>query len=384
MTIASRGDSSWPELHEAQRRVLLEVLIHGAQSRIELAAKVGLSRASLTRLARELVDAGLVLEGEAQASGARGRPREMLHLRPESAHFAGVKLTGDALYAVVTDLSATVVDRRELPLGSRDVGAVVELIASVTGDMLAGRARPAAIGVCLAGDVARRGDELVVERSAFLGWDAVPLTRLVGEATGLPSTVRNDVQALTGAEHWFGAGVGHRSLVVYGLGAGIGSGLVVRDDVVDGAHGRPGRVGHARMPRDHGTGRVCELGHDDCVHSFVTIPAIEHNAGVPAGEYARAIDAAHAGDDRALAAFRSAAFALGLVIAEAVDAIDPEKVLVMGEGVDMMALAPDELRRALADHLEQVDPGAVRIERPPFDFSNYARGAAVAAMRDLL
>jgi len=371
----------WPELGHAEGMVLLELLLRGAQSRVRLAETVGLSRASLTRIARELMELGLVVEGDVQQVAARGRPPEMLHLRPEAAHFLGVKLTGDTLYAVLTDLSARVVDSRTVPLRSREVADVVALIATVTGELAEAVDIPVAVGIGLAGDVLRRGASVVVRRSHFLGWDDVALPALVEEATGLPTSVTNDVHALTAAHHWFGSGVAYDSLVVYGLGAGIGSGVVIAGELMEGAHGRSGRVGHLRIG---GSGRRCENGHDDCVHSFVTMPAIELNAGVAPGAYPEALARARAGEERPLRAFRDAAFALGAVIAESVNAFDPQMVSIMGEGRDMLDVAPRELRHALAEYLEQIDPDTVRIERPPFDFGLYARGAAVAAMREQL
>jgi DNA-binding Lrp family transcriptional regulator len=98
---------AWPSLHDAQRTVLLEVLFHGSRSRADLARRTGLSRTSLTRLTRDLVELGFVSEGEMALPNGRGRPSEMLDLRPESACFAGIKLTGDALYAAVIDLRLT-------------------------------------------------------------------------------------------------------------------------------------------------------------------------------------------------------------------------------------------------------------------------------------
>jgi len=372
----------WPDLADAERAVLLELLLHGARSRIRLAERVGLSRASLTRIARELVDLGLIAEGEAQLTNARGRPGEQLYLRPEAAHFLGIKLTGDTLYAVVTDLSANVVSTQSHPLESKEVDDVVALIGSVARELLSDRALPSAIGVGLAGDVLKRDGTQVVERSAFLGWSgATPLQVLVESATGIPTTITNDVHALTAAHHWFGSGVGRESLVVYGLGAGIGSGIVVGDELMEGAHGRSGRIGHSRVG---GTGRVCENGHSDCVHSFVTMPSIEHNAGVGPGEYELVVTRARAGDIQAIGAFELAAYALGAVVAETVNSFDPQLVSIMGEGLDMLDFAPRRFDDALAEYLEQVDPAGLTIERPPFDFGLYARGAAVAAMRELL
>lgn len=368
----------WPLLHDAQRRVLRELIIHGAGSRVDIAGKLDLSRASLTRIVRELVDLGFLTEGAAQHIATRGRPRELIHLRPEAAQFVGVKLTGDHAYVVLTDLGATVVAEAAERLDDRDPERVADQILRMAAPMLDAAPLPAALGVALAGTVSERDGTSYVEHSHFLGWEATPFADILAARTPLPITITNDVVALTGAHHWFGAGVGHESLVVYGLGAGIGCGLVVLDEVVTGAHGRSGHVGHARMGVH---GARCESGHTDCVHSFVTMGAIEHNAGVA---YPVALERARAGEDRASAAFRLAARALGISIAENVNAIDPEKVLVTGEGVDMMELAPDELRDALAEHLEQVDPASVVIERPAFSFAHYARGAAIAAMRDLV
>ncbi|MFD1715410.1 ROK family protein [Amnibacterium flavum] len=378
----SAAPPSWPDLPASHRRVLLELLIHGEESRVRLAERIDMSRASLTRIVRELVELGFVIEGQSRPSVTRGRPQEMLHLRADAARFVGIKLTGDALYAVLLDLEASVIDRREEALASRDPDSVVDLIRQVTDELLGDHAVPAVIGIGLAGDVLRQGEVEVVERSNFLGWDPpVPLRSLVERATCIRTVVTNDVHALAGAHHWFGSGDEDESIVVYGLGAGIGSGVVIDGDLMEGVHGRSGRVGHARIG---GAGRVCDNGHTDCVHSFITMPAIEHNAGVAPGEYALAVSRAHQGDPVALDSFRRAAFALGAVIAESVNAFDPGAVSVMGEGLDMLDLAPEEVPRALAEYLEQLSPDDVRIERPRFDFGLYARGAAVSAMRTVL
>lgn len=381
MSITSTPARRWPDLPETERKVLLELLLHGSQPRVRLAERLGLSRASLTRIARGLMDAGLVTEGETFSSGSRGRPTETLDLQADRAHFLGLKLTGDTAYLVCTNLSATVVAQAERPLPGRDVDAVVEFIGGFIDETVGASWTPVALGVAVAGDVVRRGRRSLLERSGFLGWHDVPLADMLEARTGLPVTVTNDVQGLTGAHHWFGGLQNHRSLVVYGLGAGIGAGIVLHDELLTGAHGRAGRVGHEKLLA---VGRPCESGHDDCIHSFVTIPAIEFNAGVDPGEYDLALERARAGEPVAMAAFERAAEALGVVIADAVNAFDPEIVAVMGEGRDMVDLARPSLDAALADRLEQVDPLQVRIDLPDFHFGLYARGAAVAAMRELL
>ena len=368
-------------MYDGQRRVLRDLIVHGGHSRVEIARRLDVSRASLSRIARELIDLGFVTEGELQYSTTRGRPSELVHIRRDAAHFAGIKLTGTDLYAVVTDLGATVVAAHDEPLRSTEPADVADQIAQVASRMLADVPLAGALGVCLAGDVLDRDGLQLVERSTFLGWSSTPLRALVGSRVGVPVTVSNDVVALTAGHHWFGAGVGAETLVVYGLGAGIGAGLVVQDEVHIGAHGHSGHVGHSRMDA---RGRPCELGHVDCIHSFVTMGSICFNAGAEESDYPAVLARARSGEPVALRAFELAAEALGIAVATTVNTVDPEKVLITGEGVDMVALAPARLRAGLDAELEQVDSTSVVIEMPAFSFSDYARGAAVSAMRDVI
>ena len=81
------------ELSPASRAVAVDVLIHGAQSRAQLAKKMGLSPATLTRLVRPLVDAGTLVEAAAVRTSGRGRSSVPLDVVADNHRFIGVKLT---------------------------------------------------------------------------------------------------------------------------------------------------------------------------------------------------------------------------------------------------------------------------------------------------
>ncbi|MFP7761718.1 ROK family protein [Marisediminicola sp. LYQ85] len=375
MTIAAASTWAWPELHSAQREVLLDVLIHGSRSRADLARRTGMSRTSLSRITRDLVDLGLISEGEASAPSGRGRPAEMVHLRPDAARFIGIKLTGEALYAAISDLHANVLETVEVELESRAVGDVVALMASIIADLRSRFDRIAAVGVCLAGDVEEVDGRSLLIGSDFLGWDEVPLVGLVEAATGLPAAVSNDVQALTVAHHWFGAGLGCRSLVVIGLGAGIGSGIVVNDQLVYGSRGHSGKVGHTIVSE---AGTRCSRGHESCASGFVTIPAILHNAGT--GDFEATLALAGEGEARASRAITSAARALGEVVANLVNLVNPERVVITGEGLEIARAGADAFSNAVSARL---DPATVSVPivLEDFDFGDYAWAASIGAIR---
>lgn len=370
---------SWPVLHDAQREVLLEVLMNGSRSRAELTRLTGMSRASLSRLSRDLVEIGLVAEGATEMRPGRGRPSETLHVRSDAAQFAGIKLTGDVLYAAVADLSAKVIDTVEAELPSREVGDVVDLIGDVIERLQLIHPRIAAIGVCLAGDVIVGADgQRRIVGSHFLGWENIALGERVTTRTGLPTEIGNDVQALTAAHHWFGAGRGNRSLALIGLGAGIGAGVVVSDELIRGAHGHPGKVGHMRV-RD--TGPQCDRGHRGCVSAFVTIPAIERRAG--GSSFEEVLHRAAEGEQTAVRIVGDAIHALGIVIANLASVADVEKVIVTGEGLPVLRFDEALLFASVAAALDPASEPP-HVELHPFDFADYAWAAAVSAIRLVL
>jgi len=82
--------SAWKPLEGSAQAIALEVLVYGPLARSELARRVGLSQASLTRLANPLVASGLLVEVEAASDGTRmGRPTRPLDIVPTSHHFVG-------------------------------------------------------------------------------------------------------------------------------------------------------------------------------------------------------------------------------------------------------------------------------------------------------
>lgn len=364
----------------AMRAALLEVLIHGALPRAELARRLHLSRASLTRITRALVDGGLLAEGETRLMASTGRPSEMLTLRAEARHFLGVKLTGDRLYAVVTDLSAQIVASTERPLESREVADVVAEIADVARLFVADFPRLFSVGIAIAGRVSQGPGGAMVEESAFLEWSDVPLGALVTEATAMACAVENDVQALTVTEHWFGAGAGLDDMALVTVGVGIGCGLVVNGRLVEGAHSRAGRISHVIVDD---AGPHCALGHRGCATTMLINDAIVDAYRRPGVDYAAVVEAARGGDAIALAVFADAARALGVLIAGVVNLIDPQKVVVTGDGIAVVELAGDALRATLDERLDR-EAAEIDLDVRTWDFSEWARAGGGLAIRALL
>jgi predicted NBD/HSP70 family sugar kinase len=372
--------TEWPVLADAERGVLRELLIHGPLPRAELARRLGVSRASLTRVTRALMDHGLVAEGDVELRGATGRPSELLVVRHDARHFLGVKLTGDTVFAVVTDLRARIVATHEEPIGSREPDAVIDQIAAVHARFAADYGTIVAGGVALAGDLAVVDGRQIVANSQFLGWKNVYLAELLTARLGIPTGAENDVRALTATEHWFGAGAGCSSLALITVGAGVGFGFVVDDRVVTGHHGRAGRLDH--LPVDT-AGPICGSGHRGCVSALLPSQAIVDALRIPGLDFAGVVALARDGHPGARRAFIDAGHALGVLIGTVANALDPEKIVLAGDGLVVMELAGREVHAMIERALAPGVPAPV-VDVQPFEFDEWARGGAVLGIRTML
>jgi predicted NBD/HSP70 family sugar kinase len=378
-TSATEGPPGTP-LSGLERSALRELLIQGPKSRAEIARDLGISRTSLTVVMRALIEQGLVTSGTVELRGTTGRPSEVLHIRPEGRRFLGVKLTSDRLFAVVTDLKAQALAEYDEPLASRKVDDVVAQISGAFERLSGEHPGLAAVGIGLAGDVVSAGGRRIVLESPFLGWHEVPLADLVSKRLGVPVAAENDVRALTAAEHWFGVGAGYESMVLIAFGAGVGVGIVVDGNVVTGANGKAGSLEH--LPIDPG-GPGCARGHRGCLASYLPNAAIVGALRTPGLDYASVVDLARNGDPAARQAFRDAGHALGVLVATLANTMDPEKIVVTGDGIAVTELARDELDAAMAA-TRHPDGAPIALDIQPIAFAEWARGGAVLAIRDFL
>jgi predicted NBD/HSP70 family sugar kinase len=355
--------------------------VGGGSSRVEIAKNLGVSKSSLTRSTQILIGKGFVAERTTRHRPALGRPSEILEVVPDSAHFAGIKLTGDRLYAAVTDLSASVVESHDAHLSSRSSQLVVNQIGGVIDDIRARYPGLLAAGVTLAGTMIHDSDgRLLVEESEFLGWRNLHLADELGARAGMAVAVENDVQALTAAEHWFGAGAGLDSMVLITIGEGIGCGLVANDRMVGGANGLAGRINHHLITAE---GPVCKLGHVGCASAYLTNSAIADATGRKRGvetTYSSAVQLAREGDADALDAFSDAGFALGTLIGIVGNLLDPACVVVSGDGIAVWELAQSAIHEGVEKSCASAF-GDLDIRVRPFDFGEWARSAAVLALR---
>lgn len=371
----------------AADQVFTTILTRSPISRIDVARRTGLSQAAVTKAVTPLVAAGIVSEqaGPPREERQLGRPANPVALIPDALVVIGMKVNVDEVVAVATDLQTQVLHSIRAPLSEHDPATVVEAIVELCAqlkELLGPEAqRLAGVGVSVSGDV--DGVAGVIRESAIMSWPTYDLRAALTARLGVPVVVENDVRALAIAEHWFGVGLGTRSFAIVTIGLGIGSGLHVNGEVVEGSFGVAGELGHLPLASSEA---ICACGRRGCVEAVAGTPAIvarvskAHGRAVTIEE---AVRLAHQGDEAAVGAFREAAALIGTAIASLVNLLGPELVIIGGEAVRNFDLFDSTLRAAFAEHAFGAASRS-RILVRPHSFEDWARGAAATVVRSLL
>ncbi|MFE6229161.1 MULTISPECIES: ROK family transcriptional regulator [unclassified Streptomyces] len=337
---------------ENRTAVLRRLYFDGPLSRFSLGPATGLSSGSVSNVVAELVAEGLVEEA-GSVDSAGGRPRILLRIAPGSGRMIGVDVGETRVRVELFDLTLTELARAERPLdpdgrgaARYEVEAVVDLIRDGVAEVLRAAAVPAesllGVGIGVPGIVEHPAGGGAVVHGQTIGWDAVPLERLLRERVdlpaGVPYRIDNGARTLGQAEMWFGAGRGAGSAVVALFGSGVGA-CVTTDP---SGPGRALEWGHLKV---RVRGRRCRCGARGCLEAYAGAGALverwrEAGGEPPAGAGEEAALAALVAaarpadggtpDPAAVAVLAETAEYLGAGFADLVNLFQPERILVGG------------------------------------------------------
>ncbi|WP_149202101.1 ROK family transcriptional regulator [Actinotalea subterranea] len=376
MRQASRPTSSRGDLVPSAVLGLLGT--RGPTSRADVARALGVSPATITQITKDLIARGLVTELET-AKSQGGRPGRLLGLVHTAGGAIGVKVTADHLAIVDARLDGSVTSSSVRPfdpdapdaldLLAREIGAAV----TQHGGHLLG------VGVGIPGSVDSQASGVV--SAPTLGWSEARVGDVLRAALGVPVLVENDVNTLAVAEALYGAGREHSTYVVVTIGRGIGCGIIVDGSVFRGASGGAGEIGHIPVDPD---GPLCRCGSRGCLEALVGEAAL-----VRQGREAGVLDdaqgmrdlraAADAGDDRAREVFARAGRLFGRTLAGLVHTVDPEIVVLLGEGIDAWPHWRRAFEESFRSHL-MPSRRTVPVLTEPWADDRWALGAAALVL----
>ncbi len=203
-------------------------------------------------------------------------------------------------------------------------------------------------------------------------WAGRPVAAPVSAALGIPVVLVNDARAFGLAELRLGAGRGARSMVGLTLGTGVGGVIAVDGRVHQGHDGTAGEVGHQTIDPD---GPWCNCGNRGCLEAYARADQIARSCGTATAE--GAVQAARAGDARALDGLRQIGRYLGIGIANLVTLITPDRVVLGGGVAQAGDLLLEPIRAELARRVTTTDLGQVELVTAELGTWAGAIGAAI-------
>lgn len=309
-----------------------------ARTRSEIGRVTGLSRTAVAARVAALLESGLVVEGldDERQPSTGGRPPVGLRFNKD----AGVVLAGaigrSRTQLGVCDLDGGVLATRDL---DQEVGAapddLMPQVAAGFADLLGTAGRRAedvrAVGLSIPGTVdVERGASL--DSPIMAGWDGVELAPYLEKLTAsAPVFVDNDANVMALSERR-GHLERHRDLLFIKASTGIGIGIVTGGQLLRGALGAAGEIGHNKIPAAQGL--PCRCGDSGCLEAVAAGWALVQAARTGGHEITHVRDLvalAVKGDADARHLIRVAGRRIGEVVASSVNVLNPEAVVVGGD-----------------------------------------------------
>ncbi len=243
----------------------------------------------------------------------------------------GVDLGGTKIEILALDEAGTVLLRRRVATPNTDYKAIVSTIATLVHEAEADLGAEGSVGVGIPGIISPATGMVKNANTQVL--NGMPLRQDLESALHRAVRIENDANCFALSEATDGAGEGGH--VVFGviLGTGVGGGLVVGGELVSGRHHVTGEWGHNPLPWAEGgehPGPLCWCGRKGCLECWVSGPALARDAGVPVASALP--DMAARRDQYAQAALRRHASRLARGLAQVVNLLDPD-VIVLGGGL---------------------------------------------------
>lgn len=324
---------------------------HEPVSRVEIANLTRLGRSTVTGIIALLAREGFVIEvGAGESKG--GRRPVLLQFNANAKLVIAIKLEPGQVVACLTDLNAAILQKVARPLhrlrGPEAIcGAIKEAIKILLEREAVGPEKILGIGLAMPGIVDQKTGTSI--SPTFFQWSNVPIRAILEEELGIPVYVENDANALALGERWYGAGRGRENLAVLTVGIGVGAGIIIGGQLYRGAMSGAGEIGHMTIEEE---GPLCHCGNRGCLEAMASDGAIARRAREemeggkgslilerPGGDpetitRETVVEAARAGNPVAGKILRDTGYHLGTGIANLVNILNPEVIVVGGEAAE--------------------------------------------------
>jgi N-acetylglucosamine repressor len=337
-------------IRDINRQIVLNYVRElGPISRAAIARETALQRSTVSLIVDELKGGGLIEEVSGESTG--GRPPSLLSLRTADAVAIGVDLGTVRTVIAASDLAGRVLYQEQFPTNP-DFNESLQKIIEYSRDVISrNNGTIEGIGISLPGIVDTDTGNTFVPH---FNWRNQPIAETLTNATSLPVTIDNDANAAALAELWFGRPEIRevRDFILVLVEDGLGTGIVFDGQVYRGEGGTAGEFGH--MTIGSGAPVACAVGSTECWEAFASQRAavaryrkMTRSNGDNEVNFAKMVDLALKGERSARAALKETARYLGIGIANLIQGLAPQALIVAGPIAKAWPVISEELNSSV-------------------------------------
>ncbi len=257
----------------------------------------------------------------------------------------GVDVGGTTVKIGLFDREGTILDKWEIPTrtegnGEKILPDIAQALQKKMEEKGLQKEDMAGVGIGAPGPIDKDG---TVYEAVNLGWGVFSLRDTLQELCGMPVRAGNDANVAALGEMWKGGGQGYRNLVLVTLGTGVGGGILVNGEILNGATGAGGEIGHIHI--QDGEEDACGCGNHGCLEQYASatgivrlanriLNATDEDSVLRQGKVSAktVFDAVKAGDQAAVQIAEAFGDYLGKGLAAIAGVVNPE-AFVIGGGV---------------------------------------------------
>lgn len=321
------------------RKLVLNLLINKPASRADLARLTGLSRASLSIIADELISEEIIIE-TGTITAKRGRSPVSLSIMPSSFYAIGVYMNRSDCQIGLVNIVGQCVDGYPIHFDHKESASVMmDKIGLAIEALLTkhniNKKSFLGIGLSVPGPIDSMNN-IIVNPPGFEAWHNISIAEGIKIRTGYPTYFDDNADSLAIFNKRYGNIKDCEDFLLLLVDSGVGSGILSEGKIRHGSFGMSSEIGHMTIDC---LGRKCSCGNVGCLEQYAAIPNILKEFKDQYSSWKDVITAARKSDEIAMKIIEKEAFYLSVAITNVINLLDLHTVLLSGdilEGYDLL------------------------------------------------
>ncbi|HHT96286.1 MAG TPA: ROK family transcriptional regulator [Clostridiales bacterium] len=387
---------------QMNKKAVLDIIrTKGPINKSEIAKLVELSIPTVMKISDDLTESGLIhVVGKGESNG--GKRPELLGMISNAYYMVGVDIGRSKTIAIIMNLNGDIIYKKKIKTGNTNpaielLERTTEIINQTILESKISINKILGIGIVTPGLIDYKNG--VVIFSPDFQWENVNIKKHLGNAFEIPIHVESSNRAMALGEGWFGAAEKSKYFICINLGHGIGSAIMEKGDFYRGNSGSSGEIGHITLEKD---GPICDCGNRGCLEALASGNAIAERAkkyindgksteitkfienGINNIEAKEVFDAAKTGDLIANKIIDEAIEYLGIGIANYINLLDPDLIVLAGGMVNAGDCFIDKVKESIKRRQMKFAGTNVRLEVTKLGMDAAAIGAASIILRKII